>query len=130
MTTRNGIPKAALALLEDRWKSDEYTRGKFAQHLEGHADGDRRSGLTSHYTYSKSRPHAFETFSYAELLPLLPVIPADLYRVDDNGIGLNQHYEHSLEQFLAEATHAWDEHVKRTEALIGTPAGRIWRAKP
>jgi len=43
------------------------------------------------------------------------------------GTAVNQHWLHSLEQFYAEATVAWQEHCRRTDELIGTAAGRIAR---
>jgi hypothetical protein len=44
-----------------------------------------------------------------------------------NGAAVNQHWLHSLEQFYAEVTVAWQEHCRRTDALLGTPSGRIAR---
>jgi hypothetical protein len=40
---------------------------------------------------------------------------------------VNQHWLHSLQQFYAEKSVAWRQHCERTDALLGTPSGRLPR---
>jgi len=120
------IPKSVLAALaKTPWAHDEWSLGKFATLLEHHADADRRDGLTCSYVLCEATDEAGERLKRSELraMVLEGAIPPEMH----DGDAVNQHWLHSLEQFYAEATVAWQEHCRRTEALIGTPAGRIAR---
>lgn len=120
MTPEKPIPHAILApLAEAVWMHDEYSRTKFAEMLKSHARGDARSDCTSAYNLA----------NYGD-----SISASDLHRMVQEGAirpeffsgsAVNQHWLHSLEQFYAVVFHEWAEHLRRTDAIIGTPAGRI-----
>ena len=62
-----------------------------------------------------------DSLTLAEFKAMKPYIPEPFV----HGNCLNQHYLHSLEQFYAQTQKAWDDHVSRTNALLGTPAGTV-----
>ncbi|MDA8351290.1 MAG: hypothetical protein ACYCV6_01800 [Steroidobacteraceae bacterium] len=120
------IPNAVLApLTKTPWAYDEWSLSKFATLLEHHADADRREGGTCSYILSDVTDEAGEKLRRSELAAMVRegAIPTEMH----DGDAVNQHWLHSLEQFYAEVTVAWQEHCRRTDALIGTPAGRIAR---
>lgn len=102
-----------------RWKSSNYALNKFDTNLNFHREMDERSGLTCVYTHPEGSHD--EGLTRSEVLAMAEHIPPEFIK----GAAVNQHYEHSLEQFYAHVQKAWDDHVKRTTALIGTAAGRI-----
>ncbi len=124
------IPLAVLApLAASPWPHDAYNLGKFAEMLAHHAEGDKRSGLTSSYILRPGEGDEGLTAEEMRAIALAGAVPDGMYREGKESVGVNQHWLHSLEQFYAEVTVAWQAHVKRTEALVGTPAGRTW-SKP
>lgn len=123
MTPEKPIPRSILTpLTKTLWAHDDWSLGKFRRLLEHHADADRRDGLTCAYFLSDS---AGAILTRTELSAIVRdgAIQPEMY----NGAAVNQHWLHSLEQFYADVTVAWQEHVRRTDALLGTPAGRIAR---
>ncbi|MGC8520130.1 MAG: hypothetical protein ACP5P4_16685 [Steroidobacteraceae bacterium] len=123
MTPAKPIPRSVVApLTKTRWAHDRWSLNKFRTMLEHHANADRLDGLTCAYFLSES---AGEFLSPAELRAIVrdDAIQPEMY----NGAAVNQHWLHSLEQFYAEVTFAWQEHCRRTDALLGTPSGRIAR---
>ncbi len=120
------IPQSILApLTKTSWAHDQWSRGKFATLLEHHAEADRRDGLTCCYALSAATDDNGQRLTRSEFRALVRegVIPPEMH----DGDAVNQHWMHSLEQFYAEVTVAWQEHCRRTDELIGTPAGRIAR---
>jgi hypothetical protein len=116
-----GIPAPMLAPLSaTRWQSDDYSLNKFQNMLDCHQAGDQDFGFTCQVFTMELDGGV----SDKELAALRPYIPGEF--VGEAG-GINQHYMFSLEQFNAEVQKAWDDHVGRTNALIGTPSGRISR---
>jgi hypothetical protein len=126
------IPKAFLDPLREEWDTSEYCCNAFALTLEYHADGDSRSGLTSRYIHREGGNNEMAlkpTLIHKELKAMIAtgLVPECFY-VDNQEhrcIELNQHYQHSLEQFYSSVYALWEQHLERTQALIGTPAGRI-----
>ncbi len=121
-----GIPKSILApLARSPWQHDEYSITKFEHCLEVHAEEDRSTGITCKYNLAGT---FMATLDAKELAALVKAgaIKADFV----DGTWVNQHWLHSLEQFYAVAYREWLAHLKRTDALIGTPAGRIDRKMP
>ena len=98
---------------------DDYSCGKFEHCLESHREADIKFGCTAYYNMHPEIQMS-DSLSHQEFVELLPFIPPEL--ADETGV--NQHYMHSLEQFYAIVQKEWDAHVKRTNALIGTPMGR------
>lgn len=120
------IPVAALAPLSRcAWRHDDADLRKFAELVEHHAEGDNRDGCTSAYWLRSDREA--ESLSAEELQAMARdgTVPAQMCKQGNEAIGVNQHWLHSLEQFYAEVTVAWQAHVERTNALLDTPAGRI-----
>jgi len=128
------IPIAILKPLTEKWDSDDYSLNKFAWGIEVHFDADKETNTTSRYSISDNSCDPTQTLNKKQLAAIIKtgIIPAVFYNEHEtsNGdyIGLNQHYLHSLEQFYAHCQAEWDKHIARTDALIGTPAGRIWRS--
>ena len=113
-------------LTSTRWRSDDYQLHKFETSLETHKREDGRDGHTCVYDLSPGMCEQFNnSILNAEFKALRKdgVIPTEFY----NGDCVNQHWLHSLEQFYSAVTHEWKKHIARTEALVGTPAGRIAR---
>ena len=116
------VPKSVLSLLgKGPWPADERARNKFARLLEVHAATDKRDGNTAFYSHDRDGSTSISAKEFAALVADGAIRP-EFHR---DGWA-NQHWEHSLEQFFAEATHAWHQHIKRTDALVGTPAGSCW----
>lgn len=124
------IPKSVLAALgASVWKHEPYDLNKFQGLVELHAQGDARSGCTSVYHLSDKRADDFsESISASELQAMIRDGAIPEWAHTPQGTGVNQHWLHSLEQFYAECTVAWQKHQKRTDALRGTPAGRTGRS--
>lgn len=122
MKLPTAIPKSILAPLSNgTWKSDAYSLDKFALCIKSHAADDQASGLTC------KQSHDGSGLTCAEFAAI--VAEGAINPVFHDGDYANQHWEHSLEQFYAEATKSWQAHLARTDALIGTPAGRISSSK-
>lgn len=116
------IPKSILnALGRGAWSCRHEDLNKFVTWLTWHAAGDMRDGQTSSYRVGVSD----DSLTTAEMDSIIRegAIQPEMHR---NGC-VNQHWLHSLEQFYAECSAAWNAHVRRTDALIGTPAGTITR---
>jgi ribosomal protein S18 acetylase RimI-like enzyme len=116
------IPKAVCDLLaEHLWKHMD-----FARTLEGHREGDTRSGRTSAYFLYKNRDDPYGCFSYEEAkkLQAAGALPAGFCTIRPTVAVVNQHAGHSLQQFLHDAQKLYAEHLARVEALRGTPHGR------
>lgn len=121
------IPRAVLEpLASSAWRADEYSLGKFADLLATHANTDQRAGLTSAYWLRSGRDDGSLSGEEMRAIASAGLVPAGMYREGAEAVGINQHWLHSLEQFYAEVTVAWQKHQKRTSALVGTPAGRTW----
>lgn len=121
------IPLAVLKpLAKGPWKYDDWSLTQFAWALEIHREGDWRSGQTSYYAMHDDCNSDMMTTAELKAIIKADAIDPAFYNAD-NGYGLNQHWLHSMCQFYAECTKAWIEHEKRTQAILGTPAGRIWR---
>lgn len=128
------IPKAILApLAKYIWKCDGWSLGKFASLIESHAKKDEQDGCTvqqrlpEDYSY-----HLSATITATEFAKMVKqgAVRPEFHRQERGGSPwVNQHWLHSLEQFYAEVIVAWHRHLERTDALIGTPAGRIRRGR-
>jgi hypothetical protein len=119
------IPRSVLKILATYdWKHDDYSCNQFNLALKHHIELDRKEGHTSRYL-TQICSYDLENLTKPEinLLAKENAIHPDFY--DENSV--NQHYQHSLYQFFAEATKAYANHVKRTDKLIGTASGRIYR---
>jgi len=122
----NTIPESILKPLGNTcWRYDDHSVGKFAWAIDLHAQADKRSGLTCRYAVGQSRGDS-EGLTRAEFDDIAAegAIRPEFHR--DGGV--NQHWQHSLEQFYAVAYREWRAHQARTDALLGTSAGRISRA--
>lgn len=124
------IPLAVLKpLAAGPYKADaEWSLIQFATALEWHRERDARSGLTCKYAVS-AEGSSGNMLNSTELKAIITAdaIDPEFYCSTGDRYGVNQHWLHSLMQFYAECTKAWEEHEARTQALIGTPAGRIKR---
>ncbi len=117
------IPKSILApLAKTAWSHDAYSLHKFETLLQHHAAADQMDGVTCWYRLSDSLP-GFDSLTASELRAIARegAIQPSMHR----DTAVNQHWLHSLEQFYAEVTVAWQRHQQRTDALAGAPAGRI-----
>jgi hypothetical protein len=128
----SNIPMAILSPLTEAWDSSDYALNKFEELIEDHAEEDKKTNTTCRYFISDDSCDPAQTLNKKQLSAIIKtgIIPAVFYNEHENEgcIGLNQHYLHSLEQFYAHCQAEWDKHLTRTDALIGTPAGRIWRS--
>lgn len=130
-------------LTEADWKHDDFSVNKFAYFIDYHAESDERSGCTASYFLSSDD----DAMTDRELADMVceGVIHDDFH----NGkTGVNQHFEHSIQQvlavvcrnwlaceersisvdlFIAIVNAEWAAHERRTAELIGTPAGCIRR---
>ena len=118
------IPKPVLDILAaGPWRDDDYSINKFSKLLASHAEQDAMYGCTCQVLDG-----GINGFSPSESDSLIKhgLVPDGFYRINDRGGAFfNQHYIFSLEQFFAVCTKEWGAHVERTNALIGTPAGKI-----
>jgi len=120
------IPSAFLSPLSNTtWSTCDYTLGKFNQMIKHHRLCDLRSGRTSNYVFRAESSGFWDGLTYAEVAPMVKHIDAEFVAVHGKTVQINQHYIHSLEQFYGHVQKQWGEHLKRTTALIGTPAGKI-----
>lgn len=120
------IPLAVLKpLAKGPWKYGEYDLTQFAYLLESHHVNDMRDGGTCSYFLGGVSGFNDDMMTPDEFKGIVKAgaINPEFYYKD----GVNQHWLHSMCQFYAECTKAWVEHEKRTKALLGTPAGRIFR---
>lgn len=125
---KNKISKIPLAILKPltrgRWRRSEYDLNKFDSCIEIHKQRDFESGNTCAYAineYTDSlKPDEMKAIINADAID--PVF-------HKSGVMVNQHWQHSIEQFYAEVTKAWDEHCQRVEALKDTPSGKIFRGE-
>ena len=125
------IPLAILKpLVNDDWDCSDYALNKFDELIEHHSEADKRTGTTLFYIFSNMDFDPCKLLTQKELSAIIKtgIIPEVFYREfkDDEKIALNQHYMFSLEQFYAHCQKEWDEHLARTNSLIGTPAGTCW----
>lgn len=126
---RKPIPLAVLKPLSTTpFKTDEFSLNQFATAMGWHLEGDAKSGQTAYYVIGDDANSDMLTLAELKAIIKADAIDPVFYNAN-NSYGVNQHWLHSLMQFYAECQRAWDEHEARTKALIGTPAGRIWRAK-
>lgn len=89
----------------------------FDNMLKHHRHRDIDNGRTSFYIMNKNNP-VLTNEEWQEIKKLIdPVFVQDDF--------LNQHYLHSLEQFYSIVQMEWVNHIERTNALIGTPQGKI-----
>lgn len=117
------IPKSILAPLSKTvWSHDAYSLRKFETLLQHHAAADQMDGATCCYRLSGDTEMS-NTITAGELNAMAREGAIQSFMHSD--IAANQHWLHSLEQFYAEVTVAWQRHQQRTDALAGTPAGRI-----
>ncbi len=117
------IPRSILApLAATAWAHDDYSLHKFGNLLAHHAAADRADGATCCYVVSDA-PGDCCSLTGAEFRAMVRegAIPPDMHGAN----ALNQHWLHSLEQFYAEATVAWQQHCQRAAELTGRPAGRL-----
>lgn len=122
------IPLAVLKpLAKGPWKYDDYALTQFATVLESHHKNDMRDGGTCTYVLgAMGGGFNDDMMTLGELKAIVKAGAIDQTFHTEHGV--NQHWLHSMCQFYAECTKAWIEHEKRTQAILGTPAGRIWRA--
>jgi len=123
--SKNSIPTQVLNLLKgETWNTEEWHLNKFASCMECHADSDNKHGLTSQYKI----PDAGDDYMppIRKLLESGVVDPA-FFVLHEGYVSINQHYRHSLEQAMSQCQKAWNDHVARTDKLLGTASGRIYR---
>ena len=123
MSLAKPIPRSILAPLEaTAWAHEEYSLHKFRTLLAHHAEADRADGATCCYVVSDV-PDDCSGLTGAEFRAMVceGAIPPEMHAASS----VNQHWLHSLEQFYAEVTIAWQRHSQRIAELNGTPAGRI-----
>lgn len=122
------IPDSILAILSnDAWKYDDYSLSCFENALELHKEKDERDGGTSKYApLNEKHQIEYGALTIDEIKGMIAdgVINSDFY---DSEYCVNQHYLHSLHQFFAVCTKEWENHLNRTDKLIGTTSGRIWK---
>lgn len=104
------------------WKSDEYACNKFATLIKSHHESDHQHGLTCFYETTSKFAIGITSDELSEIVEAGAIDPSFHF-----GTRVNQHWEHSLEQFYAVVTKEWNEHLSRTAALLGTPSGVIAR---
>lgn len=124
------IPKEVLKVLGvTAWQTDGYNLEGYEDTLACHLIDDNREGSTCMYQYGKGSPvHSPDgRFTYADMQSLSKVIPSEMLAHSHDLFSVNQHYAHSLGQFMANCQHQWRLHVKRIEAIEGTASGRIHR---
>lgn len=120
------IPLAVARLLaKGPWKYDEYALNQFAAMVEHHSANDHRGGLTCAYFLSDEPGFNSDMLTPKEFAAIVKAGAIDPHFHHEGGV--NQHWLHSLMQFYAECTKAWIDHQERTKAILGTPAGRIYR---
>ncbi|MDA8348207.1 MAG: hypothetical protein M0038_05290 [Pseudomonadota bacterium] len=122
-STTKLIQKSILApLAKTAWSHDAFSLHKFGTLLQHHAEADLTDGATCCYHLSDDK-EVSNTITACELRAIVNegAIQPNMHYGD----AVNQHWLHSLEQFYAEVTVAWQAHQQRTDALAGTPAGRI-----
>ena len=127
MSKRQNIPAAMLApVISDKWIADKYSLGKFATQIEGHKAIDEREHSTAMYVLREGEGVAFGGgINHKELQAMGDHVPDVFVVKRGSRLLLNQHYSHSLDQMYAEIQNAYNDHVKRTNAIIGKPAGTI-----
>lgn len=122
-TKPHPIPKTILApLSKTAWSHDSYSLRKFETLLQHHAAADQMDDATCCYHLSDDT-EVSNTITASELRAIAREGAIQPSMHSDTAV--NQHWLHSLEQFYAEVTVAWQRHQQRTDALAGTPAGRI-----
>ena len=123
--SKNSIPIHALSLLRNEtWSTEDYHLNKFAICMECHVDSDNRHGSTSQYRIPDAGDRDIPPIR--KLLESGVVDPA-FYTLHEGYVSINQHYRHSLEQAMSQCQKAWNDHVARTDKLLGTASGRIYR---
>ncbi|MFA5127317.1 MAG: hypothetical protein WC465_04980 [Patescibacteria group bacterium] len=130
MKQHKNIPQAFLApVINTKWVHDEGSKNKFKQALEYHSKKDRESGYTCRYFLRDKNQN--DMLTRTELLNMIKTkLVPDCFYNDNNGydiIEINQHYMHSLEEFYAHVQNEWNNHLERTNKLIGTDAGTIYK---
>ena len=107
-------------VLNSKWQTDEYNLNKFALNIEGHRARDESTNATCKYRINTDQQGSFSEKEYKAMIKNIP----DVFLTRDKN-WLNQHYDHSLQQLMAEFQQAYNNHIERTNAIIGTPAGNI-----
>lgn len=122
---RKIIPMAVLKpLAKGPWEHDDFALTQFSSALKLHRESDVKQGGTCTYSMANdSNKDMLTTAEFEEIIKVGAIDPV----FHGGGIDCNQYWLHSLMQFYAECTKAWAEHEKRTQSLLGTPAGKIWR---
>ena len=121
------IPKPVLGVLgSDIWQIDEYTLDGYAGMLERHQPKDTRDGCTCSYLHWE-KDSSKDPFTTRDMRDLASVAPAGMVEVKDSVVTVNQHFEHSIAQFMANCQHQWQLHLDRMDAIGGTPSARIHR---
>ena len=120
------VPMSILKILANGpWMHDESSLNIFDWALSIHKDGDARDKVTCKYA---PKSEAFNGYNGAltekEMKSIIDEGVIDDCFYDDK-LCINQHYSHSLQQFFAVCTKEWENHVNRTNKLIGTASGRI-----
>ena len=119
------LTKEILApLIDSEWRTDEHNLGQFKYGIEHHKYKDNESGITCRYNFKKDT-ELVHAISGKEFYAMKKHIDEEF--IGTKGDSLNQHYLHSLQQMYSEIQKSYDEHIKRTDDLKGTPAGRIFR---
>ncbi|MDD4893550.1 MAG: hypothetical protein PHH73_06070 [Candidatus Rickettsiella isopodorum] len=116
-------------LIDYRFQSDDWSSNKFKTLIEDHKDKDNKSGYTCRYILRNEINSAMITKNEFEKMIKTGLISEDFYnnKTGYDHIEVNQHYIHSLDQFYAVCQKEWDKHLERTENILNTPAGRIYK---
>jgi hypothetical protein len=111
------IPKPVLdALGKGPWTIDRLD--DFERLRLSNLDDDRRDGFTAIYGFSKGGYESLGiSFEEIKELELIGGIPSCMYSTSEGGFSVNQHFIHSLEQFMRNAQAQWQAHLERIEKL-------------
>lgn len=123
MTDNNSlIPKQIIQpVINTTWDTDDFNLNQFEHYLEYHNNSDKKSKLTSKYIFRRdANSHSIRGEEFFDMKPYI-----DQHFINNKGNAINQHYIHSLQQMYSEMQKSYNQHIERTNALIGTDSGRI-----
>jgi hypothetical protein len=105
------IPESVLKLLRERWKDADVFDDVFAE----------RSGDPSGYHHRKDRPPADHGTSVLTTPEVAHLVADSVFgpwaKTKPDHFWINEHAEHALTAFLGKVYVAWDEYLRRIEAI-------------
>lgn len=106
------IPEEVRALLVSKWRHDPGKTRNVAQ------SGDDRLTRPSYYQMSEGQDYP-STFSYEEALGLAQAGAFGVgVRIHETHVSVNEHAQHSLEEFLGDVCEAWTRHKQRLAEFL------------